>query len=717
MATFTSRFVQLTNYCLMEYRYSSPVAPNLLSDQGIVINNTVTNQNQFLNVDAAIDDTGNVQEYSALQSATGTFTYLDKDQVPRYLTYASASPPLGLGTITVTSLPFATTDGIAYDEVWFHLVSGYDFADSDGVIFQIQAMERNGRMCVLACLSFDKASQNFAYNADNILLGGKLYDRRVQVAIPSIGVAMQQFAALNGDPLQSETLAAMLSSDGQGFLIAQPLQVSATLIQSTSALLVGGAEYTQYRAGVTAMVPVNQFDSFELLGATIQASTAGDYYEYFATWDGAFIGDWIISANSLPGNQYVILHELQVIEQVGSNFINTYNLQSVQDSNFNQPNLFRPVVVNGATAIAFTIEYTMRLYNQANASQIIRIGTLTDYDPKAWGPDLSRLAIANEPQTYHIYNKVVAGPTIEQAAFINTVGTVQPFTTMYVPSFFQFNNISVSADTIYLDSNGNLTSDTAPAVTTVFGQHQCTIQLSPFDNYFKFTVLQTQNGSPVPLNLGTSASYYLTFIDNSGNKSRYQSISDPVYGNQTVGNLLFMIQSTAATSILNNNAQEFWITSIYPSGAETVLYQGLFAPADQFLTSAVTNASAPTSTTASTATSTAATIAATVNANAAATTAATASNNTTVPSDVASVLQVAQAFQQQGSVHQLSAIDLPGQGQSVVTTNSSIASTIHPVSLSTIPTVTVTEPQPVVRTDTGVVTGTSSTGGNPNNGG
>lgn len=687
MATSTSRFIQLNDFVLLEYKYTNYTLPDLLGDDVMTISNSFTGEKQIINPDGSASTTGNVQEFSCIKTSSTVYTYLDKDQIPTYLQYSGN---------TVTTLNPVITNSVPYDEVWFHLISGYNFEDAEGVIFRIAAVERNGKECVLACISFDKMSDNFEYNSDEILLGGKLYNRRVQVKIPSIKQIQDEYVALEGNLNQPNCFAAQISSDGKGFRRGQPLRISAIMIAKSDVLVVSGAHYKRFYAGTTSAVTINQFDEFELLGAHIAESTNGDFYEYFATWDGGFIEDWILSANSLPGNEFVILHELSVVEQVGSSFIPTFNLQSIQEKDFAEAQMFRPVILNAAFAIAYTIQYTMRLYNKADQSQIIRVATVLSFEPKKYGKNLNRITILDEPHHYKIYNKVVSGPTIEQAAFINTYSEVVPFNTRYVPSFFERTALSISKDTVFIDGNGELKGDKQPPVTVVWGQGQATIQLTPFDNYFKFKIIKTDSGQPVPVDLGTSADFYISFIDDSGTKVRFNSIADPIYGDHSKGDLLFKIPGDQATKILLQSQQEFWITSKFTDGSETVLYQGKFIAADK---------AADLITTEQAATSQAATDLAAVSLASQAATDAANINNTGGLFDVAGLMQVAKDLNTKDLSKSLAAVEIPGAAQSVVTLKTGITAGIKPVAYQNIATKTILSSQPIKQTDTGTTTG------------
>ena len=570
MANFTSKYVQLTPYCLLEYRYTDLISPERLNYNFIKIvdNHVGATYNQIINVDSADPDTHNVALRSVAKTSGSTYADLDPNQIPPWLVYDTL-----LSTYSVSG---ANTP---YDTVLFHFLSGYNFDDIDGVILDITAIERSGKPVVLADIAFLRNSDYFVFNPRPIFLGDRLYDRYIQIKIPALKLNNDVFYSLEGHPSQSSTLVAQITSDGRGFLRAQPIQISATDIKNTTTQVIGSATYQIYNIGGKATVSINQADEFSNLSAVIQPSVNGDYFEYFASWEGGFIEDFIFNANSLPGNNYVVLHELRVMEQVGSSFVQTSYFQSIQENNFNQPLFFRPVIINASNAVSFTIEYTARLYNKADSSQIIRIANYTDFNPKAWGGSLSKIQLISDVTPQQIYNKIVAGPTMQNQSFIQTAAQVNPYTTRFVPSFFDRSLVSVNKDTVQLNSDGTLSTTKTASTQPVFGQGDANIIVTPFDNYYKFTILKTEaqnNGTPAPLDLGQNAEYYMVFIDDNGNKNRFLSVTDAIIGDHSKGDLLFKISGDDSEKILKFSSREFWIVSRFTDGSETNIYQGMF---------------------------------------------------------------------------------------------------------------------------------------------
>jgi hypothetical protein len=573
MANYTSKFIQLTDFILMEFRYTDPVLPENLSYTLTKVINGHTGENQILNQDSATTVTNNVRERSAIKISPAKHADLDKDQVPDWLSYDTQ---LAVSTVTAANVP--------YDTVIFHLLAGYNFEGLDGVILDVKASERSGKKLTMMEVVFLKDGDWFEYNPKPIFLGDRLYDKYLVVKIPSVKLNNDIYYSLEGNPSQVNTLIAKITSNGMGLLRGAPIEITATNIVSTTAQKVGAARYNIYNTGPSKTVAINQADEYASLSAVIQESNGGDYYEYFASWDGGFIEDFIFNANALPGNNWVVIHEIQVIEQIGSNFKTTARVQSIQEDAFDRPNLFRPVILNAATAFSFTIEYTVRMYNKFDSMQIIRVASVTSYNPKMWGRYIQKIQLLNEPEPLKVYNKIVSGPVMQNEAFLNTVTEVVPVNTKVAPAFFDRSIMTVSKETVFLDQNGQLRADKTAASSTVYGQGEAGIILAPFDNFFKFTILRTEKstgGVPVPLDLGMNAEYFLVFINDNGEKLRFPHLPESVIGDPTKGDLVYKVQGSDAETILKSSNRQFWITSRFPDGSETTIYQGKFYHVDE----------------------------------------------------------------------------------------------------------------------------------------
>ena len=64
--------------------------------------------------------------------------------------------------------------------------------------------------------------------------------------------------------------------------------------------------------------------------------------------------------------------------------------------NFNTPIVFRPVIVNSATASSFSVDVTMRIWNQTDNTQIVKRASLTLSQAAKYGKKLNKLKINSQ---------------------------------------------------------------------------------------------------------------------------------------------------------------------------------------------------------------------------------------------------------------------------------------------------------------------------------
>ena len=93
---------------------------------------------------------------------------------------------------------FPSNIGVYYDSVKFHIISGYNFDNLDGVILQAKYQERTGKKATLMQILLQKSDVTLpVLNPNPIYLGGALYDRYVEVKIPAYANMVYEFDILS----------------------------------------------------------------------------------------------------------------------------------------------------------------------------------------------------------------------------------------------------------------------------------------------------------------------------------------------------------------------------------------------------------------------------------------------------------------------------------------------------------------------------------------
>ena len=606
--TSTQRFVKITDYLLLEYNYTTAPTPEIYYvNTGVpaigfekIVNGYFNNTVQILNDPNAEATTNNVRDLSVVQIDKNRFVTLDKDYLVPYL---DTDPKL----TSVSNLPvvFPSNIGVYYDSVKFHIISGYNFDNLDGVILQAKYQERTGKKATVMQILLQKSDVTLpVLNPNPIYLGGALYDRYVEVKIPAYANMVYEFDVLNGNPTQPSTLAAKISSDGKGFLRDAPVEF--TVFEVTQTVLKNG--YQNYIGQTRSQLSIFPKDNFSSLAGVIQENQFYNYLEFYPTWDGNFLEDFLTSEGKV-GNTYYVVNDIEVKEQVGLSYITTYNFTSIQTEDFNSPAIFRPVLVNPLST-SFVVNYTMRLVNKGNQNQIIRRATFSSFDVSKYGKENNVINLTTGAYAQKVYNKIIQAPNL-----ISGVGVAPNVTPLEkkIPVFYKDNNISVTQETIIIDKDGNVISETStPDVTRLYGQGKAKILIDPFDNFYKFTVYNLKDGTtPELIDLGNSLTYYIVFLDSSGQSVRVENIKNKTsISNPSQGQVSFKVVASNSKKILGFVSRQFYIVSKTPDGIETKLYSGSWQNQSEFLastntiqaatTTGVTGATTTTTTTVST---------------------------------------------------------------------------------------------------------------------
>ena len=585
MASYTStqRFVKITDYLLLEYNYTTAPTPEIYYvNTGFpaigfekIVNGYFDNTVQILNDPNAEATTNNVRDLSVVQVDKNRFVTLDKDYLVPYL---DTDPKL----TSVSNLPvvFPSNIGVYYDSVKFHIISGYNFDNLDGVILQAKYQERTGKKATLMQILLQKSDVTLpVLNPNPIYLGGALYDRYVEVKIPAYANMVYEFDVLNGNSTQPSTLAAKISSDGKGFLRDAPVEF--TVFEVTQTVLKNG--YQNYIGQTRSQLSIFPKDNFSALAGVIQENQFYNYLEFYPTWDGNFLEDFLTSEGKV-GNTYYVVNDIEVKEQVGLSYITTYNFTSIQTEDFNSPAIFRPVLVNPLST-SFVVNYTMRLVNKGNQNQIIRRATFSSFDVSKYGKENNVINLTTGAYAQKVYNKIIQAPNL-----ISGVGVAPNVTPLEkkIPVFYKDNNISVTQETIIIDKDGNVISETStPDVTRLYGQGKAKILIDPFDNFYKFTVYNLKDGTtPELIDLGNSLTYYMVFLDSSGQSVRAENIKNKTsISNPSQGQVSFKVVASNSKKILGFVSKQFYIVSKTPDGIETKLYSGSWQNQSEFLAS------------------------------------------------------------------------------------------------------------------------------------
>jgi hypothetical protein len=147
-------------------------------------------------------------------------------------------------------------------------------------------------------------------------------------------------------------------------------------------------------------------DEYDNLYAQVIQSTNGDYFELSGEVAGSSMENLIGQLNSSGGN-YIVFHEVSVTEQIGTVFTQTsFQVFTQKGPDFDEPILFRPIIKNANTAVSFSINYVLRLYNTVDATQIIKNAKLTSFETQKYGRQMLTINLGVVPTVANVYNQI-----------------------------------------------------------------------------------------------------------------------------------------------------------------------------------------------------------------------------------------------------------------------------------------------------------------------
>jgi len=560
--TTTSKYVQLTPYLVLEYMYADQPNPetynvnsgnpavgfNKLINGILEYKGSPLNDVQIFNQDQNYSVTQNTSLNSVVRVSENAFIPLNPNLI---VPYNDFNPKL---TPTV-DLPivFPSNISVVYDTVRYHILQGYNLENIDGLILSISYLDQDGSYVLFSQIELSSGTaQEYTLNPNPLTIGSNIYDKYFELNVPSFVDMNNQYAAAT-TPNKPNTLAGKTSKSGRGYVYGAPMRISVWQIDDTT--LVNG--YDQYGVTLYATLSLETEDPFQNIGAYIAPADTGDFFEYFATDDGGFIENFILFQNSI-GNQYYIDHKVEVVEQIGAALIVTNNFSTIQTTAYDIPLLYRPIVRYSAFAASFTLRYIMTLINSKDQSRLVRSASYTSTNPARYGPYIAPLQLSVLPQTQKIYNKLASQSNITVPS--NNIAPKE--IVKYANVFVERNLVNTTMTNLVVKGNTITQADSGATNSVSYGLGQAYITITPFDNYYKFTFYKrNQDGTTDLLDLTSSGTFKLVFIDNQNNKLVAPPISDKNLANSARGELAFKVDQSLATQVLTFTNRKFYISN------------------------------------------------------------------------------------------------------------------------------------------------------------
>ena len=387
----SSKFIQLADGILLEYIYTSQSDPTEFNTANYpieIMEDGHTGGNYLFNTESVSAEIGNYRDISAaaINKNKTQYAYLDTDIGVPYNDF----DPLLTDSANLLQT-FSPELDIAYDKIRVHFISGFSFTGFDGIIFESLVPRRDSVLLNLSSINFLKTDTP-VFNPDPVLINDKLYATYIEWRIPSLYFINNSFNTVDANGLGYRL------TDGQGFLSTPTITFKASGIYET--IVDNG--YSYYNIEEINSVTLPNRDIYDNLYASVKESDSGDYFELTGEVTGSTFSNFM----AMLGPDWIVFHEINVSEQIGTTFTKTSTQVFTQTTNFDTPILFRPIILNSAIAVSFSINYMLRLYNRADNTQIVKIARLTSFDVSKYGRRLMKINLGVVPTIANVYNQI-----------------------------------------------------------------------------------------------------------------------------------------------------------------------------------------------------------------------------------------------------------------------------------------------------------------------
>lgn len=576
-----SRFISLSPYCLAEYIFEPLGSLNYVTDDFILLENKHLNIHQIFNDDGSFSTTKNIKDLTVTPIGQNKYVYLDSEKYPNYISY---DPKLIQTQITGYN--------VVLDQVRFHFIAGFGFDEFEALVLGVRHLENDNKINIFSniLVAPETISDLIIFNPRPIFLSNAQYDRYIDVFIPSIKNINEEYKTAL---VQSSTFVAAITPNDTsytGFIYNNPITITLDECGKRAKIYTNiNVVYDEFEVTEHFEATIAQTNEFDSVGAYIGESSDGDFIEFYLTFNSGFPEELMSILNKRnPHDNWMIIHQLNIFEQVGTAFINTSKQVFFQEENYDEPNVFRPILKYAHEAVSMTIDYLVRLINKKNGEQIIREASFTLISPKKYGKKLLNIPLLDKPQSQKIYNKLIKKDFEASKLFLertlfnenedflqiqnNNVKTI--IKTEYIPIFFSNNNISVSNKSALIKNSNNLEE-------VIFGQGKLRFILSPFDNLIKLKVYTTSNDSYVPLDLNLNSSKYRLVFDTDFGKISIDNVNNSFQENLSNGEITFRISKKDSESILKSKRKIVYLTVVSQDGTETLIYTGEWRSPEQ----------------------------------------------------------------------------------------------------------------------------------------
>ena len=565
----TSRYFSLNNDFVLEYKYSSDTYSTADKGFNLLVNghdgrNYISSNDTFFPENVNILD----KQYTTVDRTAGKFAYLNQDLVQNYNDYDTE-----LTDVADLPIVFSSHYNITYDTLRIHFRSGYVFDDSEGIYINVKYKTKGAYEVNVANVIYLKTDSFKEFHVNSLLIGDILYNSYIDIKVPSLEFLKTEQKSF---PSNTDKLFKKITNN-QGILETGNVIIDFGTIKRKYTELRNitpavTQEFTFFELESEHFFTVSPVDEYHEFYASIveEDPTIGDYYILQAKTSKGSIADYITLLNQEINTDWILIHDILVYEQIDYTQVLSNKYHFVQEDSFDDPILYRPIIKNGNNAIAYTVQYGVRLVNKYNNDQILKTAQYVSTTPQKYGRKLARLNMGNVPTIDKIYNKIQVSELKYDYSIANKNKSIKE---KYVINYFENNNICVV--------NSDVTAKSvALNDTSIKNQGECMIEIDDIDTYLKFNVYERNTGGLSNKNMNGIGDLYLTFIDNQGETLKIPQVYDNQFDNSK-GEIAFKIPDSMCKQIVLFTNPKFYIIT-ESQGQQSNIYDGVWVSAREY---------------------------------------------------------------------------------------------------------------------------------------
>ena len=459
----------------------------------------------------------------------------------------------------------ASINFIRYDKIRLHLRSGYNFASRgyEGFLFQVLADRTSGVQNNLTQLVYLNQSNYEISNPKPFILGETLFSKFIEIKFPTV--------LANQNPQFNDVFYGDGNANSSDLDPTSNYGVVFSLIDRLST--EDGYDYI-YTAEENAFT-ISREDEYQDFTAVVEEANDGDYFKIYGERDGSASAfeAYVLNRINTSSDDIIVIYGVELYEQIGMGQVKTFDTTFTQTEDFANPIIFRPVVMNASTAVNFSIDVTMRIYNETDNTQIVKKASLTYNSAAKYGKKLQTINISGRNTVTEVFNTL---PNLSQNRSIReAIAASIPRSTKNVKTFIERYNVvaAVNPAEVSITELGQLNSIKELDSPQYLASNQLEIGVYPMDNYYKFKIVRKNGDDFEAMDFTSVENMTLNFIDGQIRK-KFNHISNKDI-DMSKGEVLFKIDSGNATEIRAMQTNSFYI-GLNNGSEETIVIKGSF---------------------------------------------------------------------------------------------------------------------------------------------